>query len=72
MVLVAIAIAISSLRSEVPEAAAAPVAEAPPEPSPAGQIEAIPLPADAVPGGGCIENGIRVTIGAGGCTGCND
>ena len=54
MVLVAIVVAVSVLRSPVPEAA----------------VEPIPLPADVVPGGGCVETGMRVVIGAGGCAGC--
>ena len=71
LVLVAIAVAISYLRSEVPEAEAAsePVTEAGPEPAEAGGIRAIPLPAGVVPGGGCVETGMRVTIGCGGCAG---
>jgi predicted MFS family arabinose efflux permease len=66
LVLVAIAVAISSLRSEEPEAAGEPAAEAAGEPA-EGAMRAIPLPADVVPGGGCVETGMRVTIGCGGC-----
>jgi MFS family permease len=67
MVLIAIAIAVSALRS--PEAAAEP-ADVRPEPvGEGGPIRAIPLPADVVPGGGCAETGMRVTIGCGGCAG---
>ena len=50
LVLVAIAVAVTVLRSEVPAVAAAPVTEV------------------AVPGGGCVETGMRVVIGCGGCT----
>jgi EmrB/QacA subfamily drug resistance transporter len=67
LVLVAIAVAISALRSQVPEAAAEPVTEGPVE---GPRIRAIPLPADAgAPGGGCVETGMRVVIGCGGCAG---
>jgi EmrB/QacA subfamily drug resistance transporter len=69
LVLVAIAIAVSVLRSEVPEAAPEPVTEPPAEPVEATRVRAIPLPADAVPGGGCVETGMRVVIGCGGCAG---
>jgi len=65
LVLVAIGVALSVLRSELPEAAAEPAIEVPPEPP---RVRAIPLPADAVPGGGCVETGMRVVIGCGGCT----
>jgi EmrB/QacA subfamily drug resistance transporter len=64
LVLVAIAVALSALRSEVPEVAAA----EPAEPADGSGIRAIPLPADVVPGGGCVETGMRVTLGCGGCT----
>jgi EmrB/QacA subfamily drug resistance transporter len=69
LVLVAIAVTLSSLRSEVPEAAAEPAMEAGPEPAEEGGMRAIPLPADVVPGGGCVETGMRVVIGCGGCAG---
>jgi EmrB/QacA subfamily drug resistance transporter len=69
LVLVAIAIAVTVLRSEVPEAAAEPAIEVPAEPVEGPRIRAIPLPADAVPGGGCVETGMRVVIGCGGCAG---
>jgi EmrB/QacA subfamily drug resistance transporter len=69
LVLVAIALAVSVLRSEVPEAAPEPVTEPPAEPVEATRVRAIPLPADAVPGGGCVETGMRVVIGCGGCAG---
>jgi MFS family permease len=56
----------------VPEVAAesvpaAPVPEVIPEPAEAAPIRAIPLPADVAPGVGCVETGMRVTIGCGGC-----
>jgi MFS family permease len=71
LVLVAIAIAVSYLRSSVPEAAAEPM-EIAPEPAPEGRtVRAIPLPADVVPGGGCVETGMRVTVGCGGCAGAS-
>ena len=69
--LVAIAVAVSFLRSEVPEAVPEPVTEAPGEPAEAPRIRAIPLPADFVPGGGCVETGMRVVIGCGGCAGAS-
>ena len=71
LVLVAIAVTVSFLRSEVPEAVAEPVAEVPGEPVEAGRLRAIPLPADVVPGGGCVETGMRVVIGCGGCAGAS-
>jgi EmrB/QacA subfamily drug resistance transporter len=77
LVLVAIAIAVSVLRVRQPEAAAEPVPEAPAEPvsgastAPAGaraiRIRPLPTSADA-PGAGCVETGMRVVIGCGGCT----
>jgi MFS family permease len=72
LVLVGIAVAISALRSEVPEAAAELVAEGPAERVEAPRVRAIPLPADAgAPGGGCVETGMRVVIGCGGCAGAS-
>jgi hypothetical protein len=68
-VLVAIAVAVSVLRSQVPGVAAEAVAAAPAEPAEAPRVRAIPLPADFVPGGGCVETGMRVVIGCGGCAG---
>jgi hypothetical protein len=53
----------------VPEAAAEPVTEVPAEPVEASRVRAIPLPADAVPDSGCVETGMRVVIGCGGCAG---
>jgi EmrB/QacA subfamily drug resistance transporter len=69
LVLVAIAIAVTVLRSPVPEAAAEPVPELLAEPVEGPPVRAIPLPADVVPGGGCVETGMRVVIGCGGCAG---
>jgi hypothetical protein len=67
------AVAVSVLRSELPEAAGEPAADLEPEPIPepaeGPAIRAIPLPADVVPGGGCVETGMRVTLGPGGCAG---
>jgi EmrB/QacA subfamily drug resistance transporter len=77
LVLVAIAIALSVLRVRQPEAAPEPVPEAPAEPvsgaatapagAPAIRIRPLPAYADA-PGAGCVETGMRVVIGCGGCT----
>jgi EmrB/QacA subfamily drug resistance transporter len=77
LVLVAIAIAVSVLRVRLPEAAPEPVPEAPAEPvpgastapagAPAIRIRPLPAYADA-PGAGCVETGMRVVIGCGGCT----
>jgi hypothetical protein len=69
LVAIAVAVAVSVLRSRVPEAAAEPVTEVPAEPVEAPRVRAIPLPADAVPGGGCVETGMRVVIGCGGSAG---
>jgi predicted MFS family arabinose efflux permease len=70
LVLVAIAIAVSVLR--VPAAAAEPVTEAPVEAGEAPTITAQPLPAGAAaPGGGCVETGLQVVIGCGGCAGAS-
>ena len=77
LVLVAIAIAVSVLRVREPEAAPEPVPEAPAEPvsgtatapARASAIRIRPLPAYAdAPGAGCVETGMRVVIGCGGCT----
>jgi EmrB/QacA subfamily drug resistance transporter len=65
LVLVGIAVALSTLRSQVPAAEA--VAPAAPAADATG-IRAIPLSADFVPGGGCVETGMRVTLGCGGCS----
>jgi EmrB/QacA subfamily drug resistance transporter len=67
LVLVAIAVALSVLRSPAPVEAAEAVTEAAAEPAEGVPMRAIPLPADVVPGGGCVETGMRVTIGCGGC-----
>jgi EmrB/QacA subfamily drug resistance transporter len=69
LVLVAIAVAVTVLRSQIPGAAGEPVAEVTAEPIDRAPIRAIPLPADVVPGGGCVETGMRVVIGCGGCAG---
>jgi EmrB/QacA subfamily drug resistance transporter len=78
LVMVAIAVAFSFLRSPEAEAAVEPAAEPVEpvlEPAPAQdtapRITARPLPAAAVPGGGCLETGTGVVIGngCGGCTG---
>jgi EmrB/QacA subfamily drug resistance transporter len=69
LVLVGIAVAVSVLRSPAPEAAAEPATEVTPEPVEGTPIRAIPLPADAAAGGGCVETGMRVTLGCGGCAG---
>jgi hypothetical protein len=70
LVLVAIAIAVSVLRSPVPGVAAEPITEAAAEPVEAEGLRAHPLPAYAdAPGGGCVETGMRVVIGCGGCAG---
>jgi hypothetical protein len=71
LVLVAIAVAVRFLRSEVPEEVAEPVIEVPAEPVEAPRVRAIPLPADAVPRGGCVETGMRLVIGCGGCAGAS-
>jgi hypothetical protein len=55
------------LRSRVPEAAAEPLTEVTREPVEGPPIRTVPLRADAVPGGGCVETGMRVVIGCGGC-----
>jgi EmrB/QacA subfamily drug resistance transporter len=68
LVIVAIAIAVSVLRSRVPEAAAEPALEAAGPVQESG-IRANLLPADFIPGGGCVETGTRVVIGNG-CGGC--
>jgi MFS family permease len=69
LVVVGIVIAVTVLRSRVPESAAEPVTEVPAEPAATPRVRAIPLPAHAVPGGGCVETGMRVVIGCGGCAG---
>jgi EmrB/QacA subfamily drug resistance transporter len=69
LALVAIAVAVSVLRSPVPEAAAEPSTEVTAEPVEGTPVRAMPLPADVVPGGGCVETGMRVVIGCGGCAG---
>jgi EmrB/QacA subfamily drug resistance transporter len=74
---IAIVIAVVVLRARLPGAAEAPVPEVPAEPvtgaateeeAPALTLEPLPAGASA-PWAGCQETGIRVVIGAGGCTG---
>jgi EmrB/QacA subfamily drug resistance transporter len=67
MVLVAIAVAVTVLRSRVPEPVVEMAAAEPVEGPPA---RAVPLPAEVASGGGCVETGMRVVIGCGGCAGC--
>jgi MFS family permease len=67
LVLVGIAVAISFLRSPEAEAAGEAATEMAAQTADGEPIRAIPLPADVVPGGGCVETGMRVTIGCGGC-----
>jgi EmrB/QacA subfamily drug resistance transporter len=77
LVLVAIAIAVTVLRVRLPEAARESLPEVPAEPvpgaatatakAPAIRIRPLPAYADA-PGAGCVETGMRVVIGCGGCT----
>jgi EmrB/QacA subfamily drug resistance transporter len=77
LVLVAIAIAVTVLRVRLPEAAPESLPEVPAEPvpgaatttakAPAIRIRPLPAYADA-PGAGCVETGMRVVIGCGGCT----
>jgi EmrB/QacA subfamily drug resistance transporter len=69
LVIVAIAVAISVWGSPAPEAGAEPTAEPTAEPLEAAAIHAEPLPAYEVPGGGCVETGMRVTVGCGGGAG---
>jgi hypothetical protein len=77
LVLVAIAIAVSVLRVREPEAVPESVSATPADPvpgattAPAGApaVRFRPLPANAhAPGAGCVETGMRVVIGCGGCT----
>jgi EmrB/QacA subfamily drug resistance transporter len=67
LVLVGIAVAVSFLHAPAAEAAGETPTEMPAETAEGEPIRAIPLPADVVPGGGCVETGMRVTIGCGGC-----
>jgi EmrB/QacA subfamily drug resistance transporter len=73
LVIVAIATAVSVLRSRLPEGVgveapepAAPEIEAPSIAGEAPRIRVEPLPAGVNPGGGCEETGTGVTIGCGG------
>jgi EmrB/QacA subfamily drug resistance transporter len=71
LVLVAIGVAVTVLRVRVPEAVAEPVPEAATgpaaEPVVAPRIQVRYLPAYD-PDAGCVETGMRVVIGCGGCT----
>jgi MFS family permease len=69
LVMVAIATALSVLRSREPEAALEPAAEPVQGEVRTERLRIQPLPADVVPGGGCRETGTGVTIGPG-CGGC--
>jgi EmrB/QacA subfamily drug resistance transporter len=69
LVIVGIATAVSVLRSRLPEAAVEPAIEAAAPEFQESGIRAQPLPADFIPGGGCVETGTRVVIGNG-CGGC--
>ena len=69
LVLAAIAIAAGVLRARPLVPAAEPAPELAPEPVEGRPIRVQPLPAAEVPGGGCQETGLRVTIGCGGCAG---
>jgi EmrB/QacA subfamily drug resistance transporter len=73
LVLVAIVIAVTVLRAQVPAVAARPTVELAAasitEPIETGRIRADPVPAFAVVGsGGCVETGTRVVIGCGGAS----
>jgi EmrB/QacA subfamily drug resistance transporter len=76
LVLVAIGIAVSVLRTPAPEGAPEPLPESPAQPVPgaasavtdAPAIRVRPLPTGAAaPGADCVETGMRVVIGCGGC-----
>jgi EmrB/QacA subfamily drug resistance transporter len=76
LIVVAIVIAVTVLRVRAPEAAVEPAAP-PLEPvAPAGAVEGLelppirarPVPVSYIAGGGCVETGMRVVIGCGGCT----
>jgi EmrB/QacA subfamily drug resistance transporter len=69
LVIVGIAVAIGVLRARLPEGVVEPAAEPAVAEGPAERITAQPLPADVVPGGGCVETGTGVVIGNG-CGGC--
>jgi EmrB/QacA subfamily drug resistance transporter len=68
LVLVAIAVAVSVLRSR-PEAAVETAAEPVAEEVEAPRARVTALPVDVTPGGGCLETGTGVVIGNG-CGGC--
>ncbi|HEY6730592.1 MAG TPA: MFS transporter, partial [Solirubrobacterales bacterium] len=69
LVIVAIATAVSVLRSRLPEPAVEPAAEPVVQEAQVQRVRVQPLPADVVPGGGCLETGTGVVI-ANGCGGC--
>jgi EmrB/QacA subfamily drug resistance transporter len=69
LVIVAIATAVGVLRSRLPQAAVEPALEAAAPEDEDSRIRARPLPADFIPGGGCLETGTRVVLGNG-CGGC--
>jgi EmrB/QacA subfamily drug resistance transporter len=69
LVIVAIATAVSVLRSRPPEAVGEPALEPAAVEAEESGLRAYPLAADAVPGGGCLETGTGVVIGNG-CGGC--
>jgi EmrB/QacA subfamily drug resistance transporter len=71
LVMVAIATAVTVLRSQLPEAAVEPAAELVVEQVEPQRVRAQPLPADVGSRGGCRETGTGVVIGngCGGCTG---
>jgi predicted MFS family arabinose efflux permease len=69
LVIVAIATAVSVLRSRLPEPAVEPAAEPVVQEAQVQRVRVQPLPADVVPGGGCLETGTGVVI-ANGCGAC--
>jgi hypothetical protein len=71
LVIVAIATAVTVLRSSLPEAATAPAAELVVHEVRPQPVRAQPLPAEIASSGGCRETGTGVLIGngCGGCTG---
>jgi EmrB/QacA subfamily drug resistance transporter len=69
LVIAAIGTAVSVLRSRLPVPAVEPALEATAPAVEESGVRAHPLPADFIPGGGCVETGTRVVIGNG-CGGC--
>ena len=70
LVIVAIAVALSVLRVAGARGCARARRRAGPRAGrPAPRITVRPLPAGSVPGGGCVETGMGVVIGCGGCAG---